>query len=248
MKDKDFCLYFKDEIYFNERNFMEGSLIRTEALFGKKNMDILFNSHIAIFGVGGVGSYVVESLVRTGIGKITMIDFDKVDISNINRQLPALISTVGKYKCDVMRERMLDIRDDITVNTFNLKYTKESNSVLNFTDFDYVVDCIDTVKSKTDLILTCKSLNIPIISSMGMANKLDPAKITEADIYKTHTCPLARIIRREMKLNNISSLDTVYSPEEPVKLSDNMKGSLSYVTGTAGLLIASIVIKNLITH
>lgn len=219
---------------------------RTEILINQENLNILQNSHVAIFGIGGVGSYVVESLVRSGIGEITIVDFDIVDITNINRQIIALHSTIGKKKVDVMKERILDINPNIKVHTFDTFVSKETINKFNFENYDYVVDAIDNVTGKLLIIEKCKEHNTPIITSLGTANKLDPTKLTLTDISKTHTCPLAKVIRLELRKREIKHLDVLFSTELPIKTDTNVLGSISYVPSSAGLLISSKVINNLI--
>lgn len=220
---------------------------RTELLINSDNINKLHNSHIIVFGIGGVGSYVVESLVRSGIGEITIVDFDVVDITNINRQIIALHSTIGKKKVDVMKERILDINPTIKVNTFDLFVSKDTITLFDFSKYDYVIDAIDNVTGKLLIIEKCKELNTPIISSLGTANKLDPTKLLLTDISKTHTCPLAKIIRLELRKREIRHLDVLFSTELPIKQETNILGSISYVPSTAGLLISSKVINSLIT-
>lgn len=219
---------------------------RTEILINQENLNILQNSHVAIFGIGGVGSYVVESLVRSGIGEITIVDFDIVDITNINRQIIALHSTIGKKKVDVMKERILDINPNIKIHTFDTFVSKETINKFNFENYDYVVDAIDNVTGKLLIIEKCKEHNTPIITSLGTANKLDPTKLTLTDISKTHTCPLAKVIRLELRKREIKHLDVLFSTELPIKTDTNVLGSISYVPSSAGLLISSKVINNLI--
>lgn len=219
---------------------------RTEILINQENLNILQNSHVAIFGIGGVGSYVVESLVRSGIGEITIVDFDIVDITNINRQIIALHSTIGKKKVDVMKERILDINPNIKVHTFDTFVSKETINKFNFENYDYVVDAIDNVTGKLLIIEKCKEHNTPIITSLGTANKLDPTKLTLTDISKTHTCPLAKVMRLELRKREIKHLDVLFSTELPIKTDTTVLGSISFVPSSAGLLISSKVINNLI--
>lgn len=241
---------------------MKEQFLRTELLIGKNSMLKLNNSHIAVFGVGGVGGYVVEALVRSGIGVFDIIDNDTVSISNINRQIIATFDTVGRYKTEVIKERMLSINNDCIVNVFNTFVLPENIDSFNFTDYDYVIDCIDTVRAKIALIEKCNELNIPIISCMGTGNKMNPQAFEVSDIYNTSVCPLARVLRRELKKRKIPKLKVVYSKEEPIKI--NLKEESSYnneqekqitrrsipasnafVPASAGLLIASEVIKDL---
>lgn len=227
---------------------------RSEMLLGKGAILQLSKKSIAVFGIGGVGSYVCEALARSGIGNLTLIDNDTVVKSNINRQLVALNSTIGRYKTEVMRERILDINPRANVKALNIFYTPQNGDEIDFDAFDYVVDSIDTVTSKLYIIEKCKSKNIPIISSMGTGNKLDPSKFIISDVYKTTTCPLARVMRRELKKRNINSLKVLWSSEDAIKpdyedLQDTRKlspGSVSFVPSVAGLMIAGEVVRDLI--
>jgi tRNA A37 threonylcarbamoyladenosine dehydratase len=217
----------------------------------------LKNCHVAVFGVGGVGSYTVEALARTGIGKISLFDSDTVSETNINRQLIALHSTVGKLKTEVAKERIKDINPDCEVFSYPVFFTAENESDFDFTKFDYVVDAIDTVSSKILLAKICTENNIPIISSMGTGNKLDPTKFEIADINKTSVCPLARVMRKELKARGIKKLKVLYSKEIPVSpkyneqyetkgnMSRYAPGSVAFVPSVAGLIIAGEVIKDL---
>ena len=233
---------------------------RTELLLGKEAIDKLKNSRVAVFGVGGVGGYTVEALARAGIGTLDLIDNDTVNLSNINRQIIALHSTIGRYKVDVCRERILDINPDASVNTYTTFYLPENKDIFDFSQYDYVVDAIDTVTGKISLIVQANESNTRIISSMGAGNKLDPTKFEVSDIYKTSVCPLAKVMRRELKKRNIPSLKVVYSKEMPIKPTDNdmnsnlneienrkkAPGSISFVPSVVGLIIASEIIKDLI--
>lgn len=232
---------------------MDNRFIRTGVLLGKDGMNRLKDSCVAVFGVGGVGSFASEALVRSGLGKIILIDYDIIDISNLNRQIHATTKTVGLPKVDVMKERLLDINPDLDIIVFKEKYNEETRHKLISTDYDYVIDAIDMVSSKLDLIESCKRLGIPIISSMGAGNKLDPTAFTVGDIYSTHTCPLAKVMRRELKRRNIDSLKVVWSKEKPMKVNleeegrrKAVPGSVSFVPSVAGLIIASEVVKDLI--
>jgi tRNA A37 threonylcarbamoyladenosine dehydratase len=232
---------------------MDERFLRTELLLGKDGMEKLKKSCVAVFGIGGVGSFACEALVRSGLGKIILVDYDIIDITNINRQIHATTSTVGLPKVDVMKARLLDINPDLDIVTFNEKYNDENREKLISKDYDYVVDAIDMVTSKLDLIETCKKLNIPIISSMGAGNKLDPTMLTVGDIYSTHTCPLAKVMRNELRKRNIDSLKVVWSKEKPMKVNletelrrKAIPGSISFVPSVAGLIIAAEVIKDLI--
>ena len=226
---------------------------RTEMLFGKENIEKLKNKKVIVFGIGGVGGYVCEALARTGIGKIDLVDNDTVSESNINRQIIALHSTVGKYKTEVMRERMLDINPSIEVNIFNTFYTPEASNQFDFSNYDYVVDAIDTVSGKIELVLQAKNAGAKIISSMGAGNKIDPCAFKVADIYKTSVCPLARVMRAELKKRGVKKLKVVYSEEYPVISADKatesgkrIPASCAFIPSVAGLIIASEVIKDLI--
>lgn len=226
---------------------------RTYLLLGTNAMENLKSSHIAIFGVGGVGSFAAEAIVRSGIGEITIVDFDSVDITNVNRQIPALLSTVGKTKVDIMKERILDINKDIKINVFAEKYLPENSEKFFEKKYDYVVDAIDIVTSKIHLIQTCKEKEIPIISSMGMGNKVDPGKITITDLSKTSMCPLAKVMRKELKDRGIKNLDVVYSTEKPRKPTEivsapgkrEVAASCSFVPSVGGLFMASYVVRKI---
>jgi len=232
---------------------MNSRFIRTELLLGKEGMEKLSRSKVAVFGIGGVGSFTCEALVRSGLGKIVLVDYDIIDISNINRQIHATSKTVGLAKVEVMKERLLDINPELKVVTYKEKYNEETKEKLISTDYDYVVDAIDMVTSKIDLIATCKEKNIPIISSMGAGNKLNPTLLQVGDIYSTHTCPLAKVMRRELKKKNIKELKVVWSRENPMKVNlerDEIRkavpGSVAFVPSVAGLILASEVIKDLV--
>jgi len=225
---------------------------RTEILF-KKNMEKIRNSRVAVFGLGGVGGYAVEALVRSGIGAIDLIDNDTVSISNINRQIIATEKTVGMLKTEAWEKRVLEINPEIIVKTHNVFYLPENSHLFNFKDYDYIIDAIDTVTGKIDLAVKAKNTNVPIISSMGTGNKLDPTMLEITDIYKTSVCPLARVMRHELKKRGISSLKVVFSREEPVKLLNqeeengrHIPGSTAFVPSAAGLILASEVIKDIV--
>ena len=227
-------------------------LNRTEALIGKESLEKLQNSNIVVFGLGGVGSYVVEGLVRAGIQSICIIDKDIVDITNINRQLIADTETVGKAKVDVQEERILKINPLAKVTKLKEFINKDNieeimNTILSeSTHIDYVVDAIDTVSAKLEIIKYCNKNNIKIISCMGTGNKLDANKFEITDIFKTSVCPLAKVIRKELKKLNISNLTVLYSKEEPIKTNINTPASISFVPSVAGLLIAGKVVQDLI--
>ena len=227
--------------------------MRTGLIIGQDGLDKLKNSNVIVFGVGGVGSFACEAIVRAGVGNITIVDFDDVDITNINRQIPALHSTVGKFKVDVMKERLLDINPDLNIKTVKKVYNAETSDEILIEDYDYVVDAIDMVTSKIKLIEVCNEKGFKIVSSMGMGNKLDPTKIVVTDIYKTHTCPLAKVLRRELKNRRIKKLKVVYSTEQPIELKEKIMngrkvtpGSVSFVPSVGGLIIASVVIRDLL--
>ena len=233
---------------------MENRFERTELLLGKDAMDILEKSHVAIFGIGGVGGYVCEALARSGIGHFDLIDNDTVSITNINRQIIALDSTVGKAKTEVMKERILQINPNAVVEIHNCFYLPDTRDKFDFTKYDYVVDAVDTVTAKLDIIMACDQYHIPIISAMGAGNKLNPAAMEVADIYQTSMCPLAKVMRRELKKRGIKRLKVVYSKEKPLVPASNgekkgnapVPGSVSFVPSVTGLIMASEVIKDLI--
>lgn len=238
---------------------MNEQFSRTEYLFGSEGLEKLQRAHVAVFGIGGVGGYTVEALVRSGIQNIDIIDNDTVSLSNINRQIIATHSSVGKYKVDVMKERILDINPHATVNAFKCFYLPQSRGLFDFTDYDYVVDAVDTVTAKLQLIEQAKEAGVPIICCMGAGNKLDPTKFEVADIYETSVCPLARAVRQECKKRGIKDVKVVYSKEKPVEKPDNQidsetekKGngtapaSVAFVPSVAGLIMAGEVIKDLI--
>ncbi|MGN0165479.1 MAG: ThiF family adenylyltransferase [Lachnospiraceae bacterium] len=232
---------------------------RTELLFGSKAMERLTKAHVAVFGVGGVGSYVTEALARSGIGTLDLIDNDIVCLSNLNRQIIATRSTLGMLKVDAAKARILDINPDCTVNTHNVFFTPETADDFDFTKYDYIVDAIDTVTGKIRLVMQANEAGTPIISSMGAGNKLDPAGFMVSDIYKTSVCPLAKVMRRELKKRGIKKLKVVYSKEialTPDPVSDDnadasaatrrsIPGSTAFVPGAAGLIIAGEVIADL---
>ncbi|MBQ3111030.1 MAG: tRNA threonylcarbamoyladenosine dehydratase [Clostridia bacterium] len=224
---------------------------RTELLIGTDAMEKLKNSHVCVFGVGGVGGYVCEALARSGVGYLTLVDNDTVSVSNINRQIFALTSTVGMLKTAAAKERLTDINPGIKITEHNMFYLPETADEIDLTQFDYVVDAIDTVTAKIYLAQKCAELNVPLISSMGTGNKLDPTAFEVTDIYKTSVCPLARVMRTELKKRNVKKLKVVYSKEQPenaVADSSNGRhapGSNAFVPSVAGLVIASEVIKDL---
>ncbi|MCC0683252.1 tRNA threonylcarbamoyladenosine dehydratase [Clostridioides sp. ZZV14-6345] len=226
---------------------------RTSFLAGDDGIEKLNNSNVIVFGVGGVGSFTVEALVRAGVGNITIVDFDDVDITNINRQIPALHSTVGRYKVDVMEERILDINPNINIKKIRSLYNKDTSDEILTERYDYVVDAIDMVSSKIHLIETCEKKGLKVISSMGMGNKLDPTKIVVTDIHKTSTCPLAKVMRKELRDRGIKKLKVVYSTEQPIELKKKVMngrkvtpGSVSFVPSVGGLVIASVIVNELL--
>ena len=237
---------------------MENQFLRTKMLIGKDALEKLQKSRVAVFGVGGVGGYVVEALARAGVGNIDIIDNDTISVSNLNRQIIALTSTVGKNKVDVSKARLLDINPNIKVETYKCFFTRDTE--FDFSKYDYVVDAIDTVVGKLELITRAKSSNVPIICSMGTGNKMNPTMFEVADISKTSVCPLAKVIRQELKKRRIKKVKVVYSKEIPLKqiVTDDMdvetKGgriapaSNSFCPAVAGLIIASEVIKDLIDY
>jgi len=219
---------------------------RTEILIGKENIEKLNNSKVAVFGVGGVGSYSVEALVRAGVGEITIIDADNVDETNINRQLLATRDVIGEAKVDVLEKRIFSINPEIKIHKIYDFYSPDNREKFFTHKYDYVVDAIDSISSKIDLIKYCYDNNIKIISSMGTANKLEPLKLKVADIKKTAVCPLAKIIRKKAKELGIEKLKVVYSEELPIKNDNSTLGSISFVPSVAGLIIASEVVRDII--
>lgn len=228
--------------------------IRSELLLGEAHMNKLYNSKVAIFGIGGVGGYTAEALARTGVGSIDLFDNDTVSVSNINRQIIATHNTIGKYKVDVMKERIKSINPKAQVNSYNIFYAPDIANNYDFSKYDYIVDAIDTVTSKLELAVQANKVKVPIISSMGAGNKLDPTKFEVTDIYKTSVCPLARVMRRELKKKGVENLKVVYSKEKAIKPKykdenitrrDKAPGSLAYIPSVVGLIIGSEVIKDL---
>ena len=229
---------------------MENQFARTELLIGKEGINKLHSSHVAVFGVGGVGGYVVEALVRSGIGAIDIIDNDKVQITNLNRQIIATHSTIGKYKVDVMEERIKDINPNCKITKYKTFFTHETSSEFDFSEYDYVVDAIDTVSGKIELVMRCQETNTQIISSMGAGNKMYPEMFEISDIYKTSVCPLAKVMRQELKKRGIKKLKVVYSKENPIKpqlIQDgkSVPASNAFVPSTVGLIIAGEIIRTL---
>jgi tRNA A37 threonylcarbamoyladenosine dehydratase len=231
---------------------------RTELLIGQSAMNQLHDKRVAIFGIGGVGGYVCEALVRSGIGHFDLIDNDDVSLTNINRQIIATHSSVGRPKVDVMKERMLDINPMADITVHKCFFLPENAHEFDFTAYDYVVDAVDTVTAKIAIIMKCKDLKVPVISSMGTGNKLDPSGFMVADIYKTSNCPLAKVMRKELKKRNVDSLKVVYSKELPVETHEDVSdieepsngrravpGSTAFCPPVAGLILASEVIMDL---
>ncbi|MCY6355992.1 tRNA threonylcarbamoyladenosine dehydratase [Clostridium sp. ZS2-4] len=230
-------------------------LTRTERLIGKEGIEKLSNSKVVIFGVGGVGSFVTEAIARSGVSNIVLVDKDEVDISNINRQILATTKTIGEAKVEVMKRRILEINPSCQVKTHNIFVNEDNIEDIIEKDTDYVVDAIDTVSSKISVAVWCEKNNIRIISSMGTGNKLDPTQFKVSDIYRTNVCPLAKVMRRELKRRGVKGLKVVYSEEMPIKISEAYKnetqrkqspGSISFVPSSAGLIIAGEVIKDII--
>ena len=220
-------------------------LSRSELLFGEEGIEKIRGAHVAIFGVGGVGSYAAEAIARGGVGKITLVDFDTVSPSNINRQLPALQSTLGQKKADVMAARMRDINPEAELITVDAFCTPENAESLVPENADFVIDAVDTVSAKISIIETCKRRGIPVISCMGAGNKLDPTRFAVTDIFKTSVCPLCRVMRHEMRKRGIEKLTVVYSTEEPVKTGSETIGSLPFVPSVAGLICAGHVMREI---
>lgn len=223
---------------------MSSRFTRTEPVIGKEGLNKLWNSRVAVFGIGGVGGFAVEALVRAGVGTIDIIDKDKVDVTNINRQIIATRKTVGMDKVQAMKARIADIDPEITVNAYKCFFLPETE--WDFSVYDYVIDAIDNVTAKIDLIVRARAAGVPVISSMGTGNKLDPARFEVTTIDKTSVCPLARIMRRELKKRGITDLPVVYSEEEPIKREERTPASISFVPPVAGMILAGEVIKNLI--
>lgn len=242
---------------------------RTELIIGRESIEKLNNAKVAIFGIGGVGSFVVEGLARAGVGKFVLVDNDKVDLTNLNRQIIATHKTIGENKVEVAKERILEINPNAEVEIYQEFFMPDSKGILDET-VDYIVDSVDTVTAKIELVVRAQKLNIPIISSMGTGNKLDPTKFEVTDIYKTSVCPLAKVMRKELRARGIKKLKVVYSKEEPIKINETTEisckkdcicltdtktksnarnqvpGSISFVPSVAGLIIAGEVIKDII--
>ena len=255
--------------YDLRRDIMLDQFARTQLLLGKEAIKKLSGARVAVFGIGGVGGYVCEALVRSGVGHFDLIDDDKVCLTNLNRQIIATRKTVGKYKTEVMNERMHDINPNVDVCIHNCFFLPENADDFPFDTYDYVIDAVDTVTAKLELILRCKDKNVPIISAMGAGNKLDAGRMKIADIYETSVCPLARVMRHELRKRGIKKLKVVYSDEQPIRPLEDMSiscrtncicppgaqhkcterrdipGSTAFVPAVAGLLIAGEVVKDL---
>ncbi len=231
---------------------------RTELLLGKEAMDQLSGSRVAVFGIGGVGGYVCEALVRSGVGSFDLVDDDKVGLTNLNRQIIATQKTVGKYKAEVMKERILEINPDAEVRIHKCFFLPENADGFSFGEYDYIVDAVDTVTAKIELVIQAQKNNVPVISSMGAGNKLDGSQFRVSDIYQTKICPLAKVMRRELKKRGVKKLKVVYSEEKPIRPFSclpgaihkcterrDIPGSVAFVPSVAGLLIAGEVVKDL---
>ena len=232
---------------------MSNKFTREELLIGKQNMDKLQKAKVAIFGIGGVGSYVVEGLARAGVGNFILVDNDEVCETNINRQIIATTKTIGMPKVEVAKQRILEINPEAVVETHKKFFMPETEGIIDET-IDYIVDAVDTVTAKIELVIRANKLNIPIISCMGTGNKLDPTRFEVANIYNTSVCPLAKVMRKELKARGIEKLKVVYSKEEPIKLSKNetqnkpIPASISFVPSVAGLIIAGEVVKDILNN
>lgn len=229
---------------------------RTELLIGKEGIEKLKKTHIAIFGLGGVGGHALDALIRSGVGNVDIIDNDTVSVTNLNRQLLATTKTIGKYKVDVAEERIREINPEVNIVKYNTFFTPETADGFDFSKYDYIIDAIDTVVGKLSLIEKAKEYNVPIICSMGAGNKMDPTKFEVADISKTSVCPLAKVIRQELKKRRIKKVKVVYSKELPIKpakseeetVKHQLPGSISFVPSVVGLIIAGEVIKDIIGY
>lgn len=225
---------------------MKDQFSRTARILGEEALNTLSSSHVAIFGLGGVGGFAAEALVRSGIGRFDLIDHDKVDITNLNRQIIATHRTIGREKTEVMKERMLSINPNAEITIHPCFFLPENAADFDFSRYDYVIDAVDTVTAKIELVLRAQAAGVPIISSMGTGNKLNPAMLEAADLYETSVCPLARVMRHELRKRGVEKLKVVYSREEPLKTYDRTPGSTAFVPPAAGFLIASEVVKDLI--
>ncbi len=243
---------------------MQGQFIRTELLFGREAMELLQNAHVAIFGIGGVGGYTAEALARSGVGSLELVDSDTVCLSNLNRQIIATHDTIGRYKTEVMKERILSINPEAKVAVRNCFFLPENEQEFDFSAYSYVVDAVDTITAKISIVMAAKRANVPVISSMGAGNKINPVGFEVADIYETSVCPLARVMRRELKKRGIQDLKVVYSKEIPLipGITEGTEeeqteeqalrpakriapGSNAFVPSVAGLILASEVVKDL---
>ncbi len=231
---------------------MQDQFSRTRLLIGRAGVERLAGVRVAVFGIGGVGGYVVEALARSGIGTLDLIDHDKVCLTDLNRQITATRKTIGRYKADVAKERILDISPDTNVNIYKIFYMPDTAGLFDFTQYDYIVDAIDTVTGKIELAVRAQEAGTPIISSMGAGNKMDASAFMAADIYETSVCPLAKVMRRELKKRGIKRLKVVYSREKPLKPQcedgqcPDIPGSNAFVPPAAGLIIAGEVVKDLL--
>ena len=226
---------------------MDNQFTRTETLIGAEALEKLKNSRVAIFGLGGVGGYVVEALARAGVGSLDLIDNDDINITNINRQIYALNSTIGKSKVELAKIRILDINPNAKVEGYKKFFSPDTSAEFNFSKYDYVVDAIDSVTGKIELVLKSQEANVPIISCMGTGNKLNPELFEISDIYKTSVCPLAKVMRTELKKRKVKKLKVLYSKEVPIKQEgQRIPASISFVPPVAGLIIAGEVVKDLI--
>lgn len=229
----------------------ENPFARTELLLGREALDRLSGARVAVFGIGGVGGYVCEALARSGVGKFDLVDSDRVSITNLNRQIIATWKTIGQYKTDAMRERILEINPGADIRLHRCFFLPENAGEFSFEDYDYVVDAVDTVTAKIGLVMKARESGVPVISSMGAGNKLDGSRFRVADLYETKVCPLAKVMRRELRKRGVDSLKVVYSEEEPVQPRGETEaelripGSVAFVPSAAGLLIAGEVVKDL---
>lgn len=226
---------------------MEHSFERTEMLIGPEGMNRLRESRVAVFGVGGVGGYVVEALARSGVGELDLIDNDVVSRSNINRQIIATEDTIGRRKVEVMRERVLSVNPEAKVHIYPCFYLPETAEQFDFSVWSYVVDAVDTVTAKLDIVCRAQKAGVPVLSCMGTGNKMDPSRLEVTDIYKTSVCPLARVMRRELKKRDVRKLKVVCSTEEPVKTGSRTPGSVAFVPPAAGLMAAGEVVRDLLS-
>lgn len=244
---------------------------RTQLLIGEKGIDCLSKSNVLVFGIGGVGGYTVEALARSGVGQFTLVDDDKVCLTNINRQIIATYSTIGRYKTDVMKERILDINPKAKVTVQKCFYLPDTADSFNFSNYDYIVDAVDTVTAKIDIIIRAQALGVPVISCMGAGNKLDPSQLKVSDIYKTSMCPLAKVMRRELKKRGIKKQKVIYSTEKAIQPEEDLSsscrsncvcppgaertctdrrsipGSIAFVPSVAGLLMAGEIVRDLLS-